>query len=335
MNTFHVARLPAEKLQKLKPLLGKVVQKPYRFLSDDLRNGLDNYWFGEISEALKNGHGEVFVGLNEDKITGVVIYIDLPWETRILQKKMGAIKYFLVDHDFPQKNQLAEYLLDQVLDWAISSDIEFLLCKAYTNDILAIHALETKGFLLMDTLLDYVYDFRKYPLKDISKPFLPSDVMLRFARQDDESTLITIAQKAFGEHFGRFHADEKILPSQATQIYKEWIKSSIMGYADYVLVAEVRDQIAGFSVWKKPSSLEQNAGIQMGHYSICGIHPDYQGKGLFGILTWEGMNLLNNQALWIEGPTHINNYPVQRGYTKLSWRICDARHSFHKWIKDS
>jgi len=42
--------------------------------------------------------------------------------------------------------------------------------------------------------------------------------------------------------------------------------------------------------------------------------------------------LLDGIADCIEGPTHVNNYPVQRGYTKLLWRICDAHHSFHKWL---
>jgi hypothetical protein len=44
------------------------------------------------------------------------------------------------------------------------------------------------------------------------------------------------------------------------------------------------------------------------------------------------MKLLSGMVTCIEGPTHINNYPVQRGYDKLNWKIADARHSFHKWL---
>jgi len=334
MNSHQVTALQINNLQVLRPILAKEAQTPYRFLLNNFHNNEpENYSFQEISDIINTGQGKVFICLYKEKIVGVIVYADLPWETRIIQKRMGAIKYFLIDHDYPQRIKLAESLLDHLIKWTIYSEIDFLLCKVFTNDLLAIHSLEMKGFLLMDTMLDYVYDNRMSPFKDIPKPSLQKDVTLRLARQDDEGDLLVVAQKSFEKHFGRFHADEKIKPSQATEIYKEWIKSSLAGYGDYIVVTELKDEITGFSVWKKPSVLEQKFGIRMGHHSLIGIGPDHQGKGLFGIHAWEGMNLLNDQVRWIDGHTHPNNYPVQRGLTKLSWKIYDARHSFHKWIK--
>jgi hypothetical protein len=116
------------------------------------------------------------------------------------------------------------------------------------------------------------------------------------------------------------------------QMYEEWIKSSIDGYADWIIVAEYESRIAGYSVWKKPSPLEQEHGVRVGHYSIGAVHPDYFGKGVFSSVTFTGMGLFEGIADCIDGPTHINNYPVQQGYSKLSWKIRDAQHSFHKWL---
>jgi hypothetical protein len=45
------------------------------------------------------------------------------------------------------------------------------------------------------------------------------------------------------------------------------------------------------------------------------------------------MEKLRSSADWIEGPTHIGNHAVQRGYLRLGWRIAGAQHSFHKWLK--
>ncbi len=333
MNSIRVTKLSAGELLDINPFLADGIQVPYRFLKNYSGIDLNNYLLEEINGVMKEINAEVFVGIYEEKIVGAVVYADLPWETRIFQKKMGAIKYFLIKENFHQKIELAEKLLDHLINWAFTSNIEFLQYKAYANDSLSIHSLETKGFLLMDTVLDYVYDLNQNPFESIPKPHTKDEVNLRLSSQDDESNLMEIAQRSFGNHFGRFHADVRILPDQATRVYKEWIISSLKGYADYIIVAEVNGEIAGYSIWKKPSLIELRNGIRIGHYSICGIHPDHQGKGLFGLLTWDGMRLLNNQAMWIEGPTHVNNYPVQRGYAKLSWQIRDAHHTYHKWLE--
>jgi hypothetical protein len=110
------------------------------------------------------------------------------------------------------------------------------------------------------------------------------------------------------------------------------MNSSLNGYADYFVLAEIDNRIAGLSIWKKTSALEKKLPIRLGHYSIGAIHPDFFGRKLFSILTYEGMKLLQPEVDMIEGPTHINNYAVQRGYARLGWQISDARHSFHKWL---
>jgi hypothetical protein len=50
-------------------------------------------------------------------------------------------------------------------------------------------------------------------------------------------------------------------------------------------------------------------------------------------LTLEGMRLLAGHARRIEGPTHATNFPVQRAYVALGWRVADARHGFHRWSR--
>ncbi|MFH2039409.1 MAG: hypothetical protein ABIJ65_08255 [Chloroflexota bacterium] len=333
MSTIQITVLSSGNLQDIKPLLADGFRVPYRFLKNTPGIDLENYLFDEIKEAMQDINTRVWVGIYEDKIVGALVFADLPWETRIFKKKMGTIKYFLINNGFHQKTELADKLLDHLIKWASTSNLEFLQYKAYTNDSLMIHLLESGGFLLMDTVLDYVYDQNRFPFESIPKPQSRDDVNLRLSKQEDEGELIEIAQRSFGNHFGRFHADESILPGQATRVYEEWITSSLKGYADYLIVAEINAEIAGYSIWKKPSSNELRHGLGIGHFSICGIHPGYQGKGLFGLLTWDGMRLLSDQVEWMEGPTHVNNYPVQRGYAKLSWQIQDARHTFHKWLQ--
>ena len=202
-----------------------------------------------------------------------------------------------------------------------------------TDDVLTIHTLEKQGFLLMDTNLDYVYDYRRTPTDAIPRPQLPDGAHIRAARDDEIEELLSVAQASFQNHFGRFHADERISEEQALRVYREWIRSSCQGYADLITVAEVEGKVAGYSVWKNPSRLERNLRTRVGHFSIGAVHPEYHGRGLFTALTFAGMESLEGIVDSIEGPTHINNYPVQRAYDRLHWLLRDARHAFHRWVE--
>jgi RimJ/RimL family protein N-acetyltransferase len=184
----------------------------------------------------------------------------------------------------------------------------------------------------MDTLLDYVFDYRVNPVDSIPRPQLREGMSIRLARPEDVEALATVSREAFRNHFGRIHADPRIGQDRATRFYEEWIRSSCQGYGDWIVIAEAGDQIAGLSVWRKPSSEESAFGIKMCHYSIGAIHPNHHGQGLFTAITHAGMDILAEHADYVEGPTHASNQPVQRGYAKLGWKIGDARYSFHKWI---
>ncbi|MBX7184854.1 MAG: hypothetical protein K1Y01_06880, partial [Vicinamibacteria bacterium] len=146
--------------------------------------------------------------------------------------------------------------------------------------------------------------------------------------------LVETARRAFADHFGRFHSDPKLGPQASVKIYERWIESCLDGWTDWVVLAEVAGTIAGYTAWKRPTPREASHGIGLGHYSIGAVHPDYFGRGLFSALTLKGSSLLEGLVQRIEGPTHVNNYGVQRGYLRLGWRIEDAHHSFHKWLKD-
>lgn len=332
MSKIGVSALSLEQSGQVKPLIEKSRQKPYRFLLNEPQADLDSFLLNEIADLCQEERGEVFVAVREGETVGMVAYSDLPWETRVIGNKMGTLKHIIVEPNCPQKEEIIEQLLNYVVDWTISHGIEFLLCKTYTDDMSTIHALEKSGFLLMDTLVDYVYDFRRHSLCDVPRPHLFQGFTIRLAGEDDVEKLVAVAQASFQDHFGRFHSDRRISRRKATQVYEEWMKSSCKGYADWILVAEIDGRIAGFSVWKKPSPREQSLGIKVGHYSIGAVHPDYHGRGLFSALTYAGMELCDGIVDYIEGPTHINNYPVQRAYIKLLWRIFHARHSFHKWL---
>jgi ribosomal protein S18 acetylase RimI-like enzyme len=296
------------------------------------RSEIESRWRDEISELLSSEGTIGFIAEISGTISGLVICAPLLWESPLLGKSMWAIKHIGVATGAGDVSSVADVLIAETVRQLAGRDADFLLCRAMPAETAIIHALESNGFLLMDTLLNFVVDCRARVL--INPPQqVPDGFALRLATSSDIESLATVAQSSFAGHFGRFHADPRIGNAAATRIYREWIRSCANGWADWIVVAVHGDRIAGYSAWKKPSVLDQRHGIRLGHYSIGAVHPDFFGRGLFTALTHAGMEQLCPSADWIEAPTHIDNYAVQRGFLRLGWRIAAAQHSFHKWLK--
>jgi len=323
---------PQNNLSKIHSIVTASPYKPYRYAVKGIENQMNQFWINRISDSLSSSSSRFIEANSGNQLDGFIVISDLPWDSNIFKTRMASISEFVLNPNCQDKELVAHILLERAILSAKKDDYQFLLCKVYTDDLVTIHALEWADFLLVDTLLDYEVDFRKTPFDKIMRPTTSDDIILRFAKLEDEKELSDLARASFTNHFGRYHSDPKIPRSLATQVYVEWMHSCLRGYADYFVLAEIEGKIAGLIIWKRTSNLERTIPVRLNHLSISAIHPEFFGKRLFSLLTYEGMKLLNQESDIIEGPTHINNYAVQRGYTRLGWQIGDARHSFHKWL---
>jgi ribosomal protein S18 acetylase RimI-like enzyme len=299
---------------------------------DCSRSEIESRWRDEIRELLSSEGAIGFIAEISGTISGLVICTPLLWESPLLGKSMWAIKHIGVASRLSDVGSVATRLIAEVLSHVGDRDADFLLCRAMPSDTAIIHALESNGFLLMDTLVNFVFDCRARGSSG-RQQHVPEGFVLRLATTSDIEPLAEVAHSSFAGHFGRFHADPRIGHAAATRIYQEWIRSCAKGWADWIVVAMHGDRTAGYSAWKKPSALDERHGIRLGHFSIGAVHPDFFGRGLFTALTHAGMEQLCSSVDWIEAPTHIDNYAVQRGFLRLGWRIAGAQHSFHKWLK--
>jgi len=295
------------------------------------REKVECRWMDEIAQLLWNESVVSFATEMGGTIGGLAIAAPLPWESSLLGKSMWEIKQIGLTSRRPDERSIAAALVAEMVRRVATRDGDFLLCKAASLDTAIIHALESNGFLMMDTLLNFVCDCRGGG-SDGRGHQAPDGFALRLATASDIEALVEVAGVAFAEHFGRFHADPRIGRSAATTIYEEWIRSCANGWADSIVVAMHGNRVAGYSAWKKPSGLDERHGIRLGHYSIGAVHPDFFGRGLFTALTREGIEKLRASSDWIEAPTHIDNHAVQRGFLRLGWRVTGAQHSFHKWL---
>ena len=327
-----ITPLRREQLEQVGPVLARSPHKPYSALRLPPAVPVDALWLREVADALDADAGAVFAARVGSEVAGLAVCASQDWESRVLERKVAVLKHLVVPADDPHGPETLELLIRQVLAWAKACGVELLSCKAYTDDLTAINALERHGFLLRDTMLDYVYDPHRDPFDTVPRPEPFPGCTIRLATADDRGEVLRVSENAFGGHFGRFHSDPRLPRDVSTRVYREWLRSSCDGYADYLVVAEVAGRVVGYSVWKKPCSREEQFGLRLGRYSIGAVHHDFAGRGLFEALTHAGMARLREAVDRISGPTHVNNYPVQRGYTKLRWRIANAYHTLHRWL---
>ena len=327
-----IARLDLASIDELKEALPHFTHKPLPHLSYLKRDQIEGYWLDDIARGLAEQSSTAFVSCAADRINGLVLYGDSPWDTKVIGEPVAVIKYFVGTG--ADDSRVLDQLLDEVQRHAASRDIHLLTCKVQPLQFAAIHALERYGFLLMDTLLDFFFDFSRTPFDKISPPQRLDGLQVRLANPEDLPDLLALTETAFAKHFGRYNSDPKMPAGTGTKVYQEWVRSSFTGAADWILIAEVNDQIAGYSVWKKASALEVKHCFDIARCTLAGIHPEFFGRGLYTTLTFEGMRIAQQFANHLDGPAHVSHYPVHRAMLKLGWKIAGVRHSFHKWLRD-
>jgi hypothetical protein len=326
-----IARLDAAAVSDLEKALPQFTHMPLAHFSHLKPEQRYAYWLDEITQDLADESSVGFVARVSKYIDGLALLCDSPWDTKIIGHRVAMLKH-LVEAENPRDPKLLDNLIEATIRDAGSRGIECLTCKIPALEFGAIHALERHGFLLVDTLVDFVFDFSRTTLKSISTPKRGDGVSTRLAEPEDLPEVLALNNRAFANFRGRYHSDPKMPPGTGARVYDEWVRSSFRGWADWILVAEVAGTITGYGVWKKASTLEARHSLDIAHYNLAGIDPAFSGRGLYTALAFDGMRMAQSFAVHLDGPVHVSNYPVHRALQKLGWRIAGARHSFHKWL---
>jgi ribosomal protein S18 acetylase RimI-like enzyme len=327
-----IARLDLAAINELREALPRFAQVPLahlRHLTSDQRQA---YWLDEIRRSLTNKSAIAFGSIISGNINGFVVYNDSPWDSEITGRHIGTVEHLTVIRGAAAAEILHE-LIDELMRCLAKHGTQCAVCKVQSNDSAVIHALEQCGFLLMDTLQDFVFDFSRTPIEGIYLPIEDEQLVIRRAEPNDLPALMAINEKAFADYFGRYHADPQMPQGMATKIYVEWLRSAFQGWADWILVAELDDKIAGYGLWRKALKIEEENSLSVAHYDLGATDPNFRGRGLRTALTLEGMRIARDFAQYLVGPVHVSNYPAQHTLHKLGWRISGARHAFHKWLK--
>lgn len=328
-----IARLDLGAINDLREALPRFAHVPLAHLHRLKRDQRLAYWLDEIRDAFADESSIAFASTVSGAINGFVVYNDSPWDSEITGRRIGTVKHLAASSTDRVGTEILNELIGELIRNVAKRGAECVVCKVQSNEFVAIHALERQAFLLMDTLQDFVFDFSRTPMETINIAGPDGKLKIRRAKPEDLPALMAISEKAFADYFGRYHADPQMPSGTATKIYTEWVRAAFQGWADWILVAELNDKIAGYGLWRKALKTEEKNSLRIAHYDLGATDPEFRGRGLRTALTLEGMAIARDFAQYLIGPVHVSNYPAQHTLHKLGWRISGARHSFHKWLR--
>lgn len=213
--------------------------------------------------------------------------------------------------------------LPAIQDFCEKERVAMLTLRCDVAAIETVHAAESAGFQLMDTLLYFVAELGE----QLHAPELASNVAYRTATAGDTAAVGAIAAHTFASYVSHYHADPRLREEDANAAYQQWAETSCQHVTptSTVILAEDQSGVLGFGVLKVIAPGEGDA-------VLFGVAPTAQRRGIFGSLVWRSIEWARASGLRrLIYSTQIRNTVANRTVTKIGFRYERASYTFHKW----
>lgn len=201
--------------------------------------------------------------------------------------------------------------------------VQMLTLRSDCADHALIHAAEADSFRLMDTIVYYERSLEE-PRVEVSEAMV---VAIRQAGPGDAAAVADIARAAFSKYVGHYHADPRLDSASADAAYVDWAQRSVTDQSDEerARLLHYDGSPAGFLTLRRNNPAEFEIVLNA-------VHPDFQRRGLYERLLRDALVASHEEgAQRTIVSTQLNNFRVQRVWSKLGFRLASAHHTFHKW----
>jgi len=205
--------------------------------------------------------------------------------------------------------------LPAFLDSAAADGAWLISCRA-TDPALGA-GLAAAGFEHVETLVTY-----ERPIAIDEIPETSSAIEIELARPADAEACAEIARTAFTSD--RLHADPRLPREAADEMKAKWIRNSIGGRADAVVVLREADHVIGFNACMRPDP--DTALID-----LIAVSPAAQGKGVGRRLVVDSLRHYADTANRMRVGTQAKNDRSCRLYESLGFQEVSRADTYH-WV---
>jgi RimJ/RimL family protein N-acetyltransferase len=314
----------------LKQLFDNYPHKPFPAPYGIALENVTKYWSFIVDRARKADETQpiLYTELN-GSLQGAALLEPSDWESHIYGLSMAKISLILAIGNYQVARHAYEYLVDQILERASQNKFDHITCRAITEDVALIHALEHAGFLHMDTTIEYVW-----------KPELltedpPATWQIRLPKPDDMPALLALAGRTFTEITKTRYAVDPHLPMKRTEaLYQQWLIKACEGvFADVVLVAEEDGAPIGFQMLKIERDLSEILGMGLATFGIGAIAPEKKGEGIFPSLLRALVRWAAERTVQVAtGRVLVHNRAMHKACLRSGAFTGAAFHTFHKTV---
>jgi ribosomal protein S18 acetylase RimI-like enzyme len=273
--------------------------------------------------------GRIVFRDDHERLLCLLTYSELAWDSDHFGKPMASINNIIASEGTLCTQETRVKAIAEALLELERKGMVHVSAKVDVFDIATVHALEMNGFRLMDTTVTYGFDFRKSDL-----PVIENQCVLRLATAEDEEKLAKIANVSFSTSrvsMDRFHADPDLAKEKSDSLYVSWTRNSFKNKAaDAIIVAEIGGVPVGYTTIEYFKAKSDSVGVNIGALILSAVSPEARGKGIYTSLIREGLVCLKPKVDIAELGTQITNFPVQKAWSSLGFKLASGSYAFHK-----
>jgi len=305
---------------------------PYRNYPLAKTKGKGPLFAREIWHAKNDGDMTLWAALHRDRCVGLIGLDRLKWDSGHFGIPMARLWPFsLCIHECGDPRLVAERLLQTALELSTRWGIRHVACRVTGENFFGIHSLQRAGFLMMDTLVTYLYRRGKS-----RAPECRGKYKVRLYQEEDLPQILNIAREAVYE--GRFTRDPWVQVEKVTRMYEAWSQRCCeRSMADEVLVAEAGEEVRGFLGYRMNTFFTEQTGLELwgGGLSVVAR----KGVGAYASLLaaavtreFEGRDhsVQPNVPDLIDFETQLSNSAILRVWQEFGYLMVRFTHAFHR-----
>jgi RimJ/RimL family protein N-acetyltransferase len=288
------------------------------------RRVLSEMFLNEIKNTAADQENHIIALTENNRRVALCIVRKSGVESEVFHKKIYAVTHLISEGSYSDSVSNKQKLL-RFFARHFMGDIGMVSCRANSEDLSTIHALEKEAYRCMDSLVTYTFDLKKQRPERKTCP-----CRIRPARKNDVAPLKKIVRDS--QFSDRFHNDPNIPREESDRLYETFIGNAMNGKgADMILVAECDDKAAGFNTIENQNRLYTPFGIHIGSFVLNAVAPEYRNRGIYSNLMNESLHYLEDRADLVEIRTHSGNLPVHRALPGIGFRLSLSQLTFHAW----